>query len=143
MVQDKTFDAIQAFEMATTQSKKENYLLWLYVAGVTPRSMRAITNIKKICEEHLLDRYILELIDLARQPERARADQIVAVPTLIKQLPLPLRRIIGELSGTGLCLPIARGLAHLHGGTILAINRQDAPGTEVMLVLPCVGNEAE
>ena len=98
MTQDKTFNAAQAFEMAITQRKEENYLLQLYVVGMTPRSMRAITNIKKICAEHLADRYVLELIDLVKEPERARADQIVAVPTLIKQQPLPLRRIIGELS---------------------------------------------
>ena len=74
------------------------YELRLYVAGTTPRSARAIANIKEICGEHLRGRYTLQVIDLYQQPMLADGDQIVAVPTLIKKLPVPLRRIIGDLS---------------------------------------------
>jgi circadian clock protein KaiB len=70
------------------------------VAGVTPNSVRAIANLKRICEEHLQGRYDLEVIDLYQQPELAEGAQIVAAPTLIKQLPLPLRRIIGDMSNS-------------------------------------------
>jgi circadian clock protein KaiB len=77
------------------------YILKLYVAGQSPKSVNAIANIKKICDEHLQGRYELEVIDLYQQPHRAQGEQIIAVPTLIKKLPPPLRRIIGELSDTG------------------------------------------
>jgi circadian clock protein KaiB len=80
--------------------KKESYLLRLYVTGTTPQSIRAIENIKNICEEHLKGRYDLEVIDLYQQPSLAKGEQIIAAPTLIKRLPLPLRRIIGDMSGT-------------------------------------------
>ena len=73
-------------------------VLCLYVAGMTPRSTRAVANIKEICEEQLKGRYNLKIIDLYQQPELAKGDQIIAVPTLIKKLPPPLRRIIGDLS---------------------------------------------
>jgi circadian clock protein KaiB len=76
------------------------YILKLYVAGQSPKSVRAITNIKKICEEELHGRYDLEVIDLHQQPQLAKGDQIIAVPTLIKKLPPPLRRIIGDMSDT-------------------------------------------
>ncbi|MBI3569363.1 MAG: circadian clock protein KaiB [Gemmatimonadetes bacterium] len=74
------------------------YELRLYVAGLTPRSMRAISNIKEICEARLKGRYSLRVIDIYQQPALAKGEQIVAVPTLIKHLPPPLRRIIGDLS---------------------------------------------
>jgi circadian clock protein KaiB len=74
------------------------YLLRLYVTGVTPKSMRAIANIKAICEEHLQGRYSLEVIDVYQQPELAQGDNIIAMPTLVKQLPTPLRRLVGDLS---------------------------------------------
>jgi circadian clock protein KaiB len=77
---------------------KPRYVLRLYVTGLTPRSLRAITNIKEICEEHLKGRYDLQVIDIYQQPVLARGEQIIAVPTLIKKLPPPLRRIIGDLS---------------------------------------------
>ncbi|HLP72892.1 MAG TPA: circadian clock KaiB family protein [Bacteroidales bacterium] len=76
------------------------YLLKLYVTGTTPHSVRAINNIKEICEEYLKGRYTLEVIDLYKHPEIARSEQIIAAPTLIRKLPLPLRRVIGDLSGT-------------------------------------------
>jgi len=73
-------------------------VLRLYVAGMTPRSTRAIANIKEICEEHLKGLYALQVIDLYQQPMLAEGHQIIALPTLIKKLPVPLRRIIGDLS---------------------------------------------
>jgi circadian clock protein KaiB len=76
----------------------ERYLLRLYVTGMTPKSVHAIANIKRICAEHLEGRYTLEVIDLYQQPERAREAQIIAAPTLVKELPSPLRRIIGDLA---------------------------------------------
>jgi circadian clock protein KaiB len=74
------------------------YVLRLYVTGMTPRSMRAIGRIKAICEEYLEGRYDLEVIDIYQQPMLAKGEQIIAAPTLIKKLPTPLRRIIGDLS---------------------------------------------
>ena len=76
------------------------YVLRLYVAGLMPKSTLAISNLKRICEENLQGRYELEVIDLYQQPHLAQGDQIVAVPTLIKKLPVPLRRIIGDMSNT-------------------------------------------
>ena len=76
------------------------YILRLYVAGQTLNSVHAIANIKAICEEELQEKYDLEVIDLYQQPQLAQGEQIVAVPTLIKKLPLPLRRIIGDMSNT-------------------------------------------
>jgi circadian clock protein KaiB len=74
------------------------YILKLYVAGQSPKSVNAIANIKKICEENLQGRYELDVIDLYQQPQLAQGEQIIAVPTLVRKLPLPLRRIIGDLS---------------------------------------------
>ena len=74
------------------------FVLRLYVTGLTTRSTQAIDSIKDICEEELKGRYELEVIDLAKQPELAKEDNIIAAPTLIKKLPLPLRRLIGDLS---------------------------------------------
>jgi circadian clock protein KaiB len=76
------------------------YLLTLYVTGATAASLRAIANLKAICEEHLKGRYQLEVVDVYRRPERLRKDQVVAVPTLIKKLPIPLRLLVGDLSRT-------------------------------------------
>jgi circadian clock protein KaiB len=81
-----------------TGPKKEMWLLRLYVAGQTPNSVRAIENIKRICEEFLKGHYDLEVIDIYQQPVLAKGDQIIAVPTLIKKLPLPLRKFIGDMS---------------------------------------------
>ncbi len=74
------------------------YSLRLYVAGQTPKSLAAIINLKRICEEHLAGRFKIEVIDLLVTPQLAAGDQIVAVPTLVRQLPAPLKRIIGDLS---------------------------------------------
>jgi circadian clock protein KaiB len=78
--------------------KKKEYVLRLYVAGLTPRSRTAIENITGICEEYLQGRYDLEVIDVFKRPVLARAEQIFATPTLVKKLPVPLRRFIGDLS---------------------------------------------
>jgi circadian clock protein KaiB len=78
----------------------DNYNLRLYVAGQTPKSIAAIANLKKICEQHLSGRYDIEVIDLIKNPALAQRHQIVAIPTLIRQLPEPLKRIIGDLSNS-------------------------------------------
>lgn len=74
--------------------------LVLYIAGQTPRSVAAFRNLKQICEEHLDDRYYIKVVDLVENPQLAAGDQILAVPTLIRRLPHPMRRIIGDLSDT-------------------------------------------
>jgi circadian clock protein KaiB len=81
-------------------SRQATYVLRLYVSGSTRKSARAIENIKRICERHLKNRYDLEVIDVYQQPNLAKDDRIVAVPTLIKRLPAPQRRLIGDLSNT-------------------------------------------
>lgn len=78
--------------------EQDGYNLRLYVAGQTPKSLAAIANLKKLCETHLPGRYTIEVIDLMKDPALAQRDQIVAIPTLIRQLPEPLKRIIGDLS---------------------------------------------
>ena len=80
--------------------KPEVFKLRLYVAGQTPKSIRAFANLKVLCEEHLKGRYQIEVIDLLENPQMARGDQIVAIPTLVRRLPLPLRTIIGDLSNS-------------------------------------------
>ncbi len=85
---------------APREAELSRYVLRLYVAGQTPKSVDAISNIKKICEENLKGRYELQVIDLYQQPQLAQGEQIIAVPTLIKKLPLPLRRFIGDMSNT-------------------------------------------
>jgi circadian clock protein KaiB len=77
------------------------YLLRLYIAGATPRSARAVSNIRKICEKHLQGRYDLEVVDLYQQPGRAADGQVLAAPTLVKEEPQPPRRMIGDLSDEG------------------------------------------
>jgi len=77
---------------------RRTWRLRLYVAGQTPKSIAALANLKRLCEEHLAGRYRLEIIDLQRQPHLARRDEIVVIPTLVRQLPQPIRKIIGDLS---------------------------------------------
>lgn len=79
---------------------KDRYLLRLYVAGQTPKSLAAFANLKKICEEHLEGRYQIEVIDLLVNPTLAKDDQILALPTLVRRLPEPMKKIIGDLSNT-------------------------------------------
>jgi circadian clock protein KaiB len=88
----------EKFEEALAQSKPEKYVLRLYITGMTPRSAQAIENIRNICEEHLKGNYELEVIDIYQNPGQAQGEQLVAAPTLIKKLPLPLRRLVGDLS---------------------------------------------
>lgn len=77
---------------------EETFLLRLYVAGQTPKAVRAFENLKQLCEEHLAGRYQIEIVDLLADPQRARCDQILAVPTLVRRLPPPIKKIIGDLS---------------------------------------------
>jgi circadian clock protein KaiB len=98
MSTQKISDSTQQFEQSLSHSLEIHYVLRLYVTGTTPQSLRAIANVKKFCEEYLKGRYELEVIDLYQQPQLAQGEQIIAAPTLIKKLPLPLRRIIGDMS---------------------------------------------
>jgi len=91
-------DQVKAFERESRKAGKRKYILRLYVTGLTEKSTQAIENIRQICEDHLKGHYDLEVIDIYQQPVLARGDQIIAAPTLIKKLPLPLRRFIGNLS---------------------------------------------
>jgi circadian clock protein KaiB len=82
------------------ESDNEKWELRLYVAGQTPKSIRAFANLKKFCEEHVSGKYSIEIIDLLKNPKLARGDQIVAIPTLVRKVPQPIRKIIGDLSNT-------------------------------------------
>lgn len=93
-------EAQQRLEQTQAARAGARYALRLYVAGMTPRSSEAISAIKRLCEAHIRDRYDLEVIDIASAPALARSEQIVAAPTLIKLLPLPTRRLIGNLANT-------------------------------------------
>lgn len=94
-------DSTKAFErLAGKASSHSKYLLRLYVAGNTTNSSRAIANVRRICEQHLAGRYELEVVDLYQQPVLSKGEQIVALPTLIKKLPMPLRKFIGDMSNT-------------------------------------------
>ena len=83
-----------------SQSQPELWHLRLYVAGQTPKSIAAFANLKKMCEEHLKGQYTIEVVDLLENPKLAKGDQILAIPTLVRKLPPPLRKIIGDLSNT-------------------------------------------
>jgi circadian clock protein KaiB len=83
-----------------TDSTEEIWNLRLYVAGQTPKSIRAFANLKKICDEHLAGKYRIEVIDLLENPLLAKGDQIIAIPTLVRKLPEPLKKIIGDLANT-------------------------------------------
>jgi circadian clock protein KaiB len=88
---------------AAARAKKPVEAIWelrLYVAGQTPKSLTAFANLKKICEEHLAGKYSIEVIDLLKDPKLAGGDQILAIPTLVRKLPTPIRKIIGDLSNT-------------------------------------------
>ncbi len=87
-----------AFERALKQAEERSYVLRLYVTGATKKSLRAIDNVKRVCEEHLKGRYQLEVVDVYQRPLLAKGEQIVAVPTLVKYLPTPLRKFIGDMA---------------------------------------------
>lgn len=82
------------------ESDNEKWELRLYVAGQTPKSIRAFGNLKRFCEEHVAGKYTIEIIDLLKNPTLARGDQIIAIPTLVRKVPQPIRKIIGDLSNT-------------------------------------------
>jgi circadian clock protein KaiB len=84
--------------MTTTNAEKWN--LRLYTAGQSPKSLAALANLKRVCDEHLAGRYTIEVVDLLKNPRLAKDDQIVAIPTLVRKLPEPLRRLVGDLSDT-------------------------------------------
>jgi len=100
MAQKKSRSTQSRLESAAAGRATERYVLKLYVTGATPRSLRAIANVKAICEQYLEGRYHLEVVDIYRRPALLRRDQIVAVPTLVKKLPPPLRLLVGDLSRT-------------------------------------------
>lgn len=87
-------------ERIAAAAQEERWNLRLYVAGQTPRAVAALKNLEQICEEHLAGKYSIEVVDLLRSPQLARGDQILAVPTLVRKLPEPVRKIIGDLSNT-------------------------------------------
>lgn len=100
MIQNKTKvkNSLDDLDLTISKQDNDNYILRLYITGSTIRSVLALTNLKKICEEYLEGRYELEVIDLYQHPSLAKGEQIIAAPTLIKRLPLPFRRIIGDMS---------------------------------------------
>lgn len=83
---------------APRESTPKRWTLRLYVAGQTPRSLTAFSNLKRLCEEHIAGRYQIEVVDLMKDPELAQRDQIMAIPTLVRKLPAPIKRVIGDLS---------------------------------------------
>lgn len=101
-IKNKFRNTTDAFEEALKISpiRRAKYILRLYVSGSSPRSMKAVYNLKKLCEEHLPDDYDLEVIDIYENPQVATSEQIIAAPTLVKKLPAPLRRFVGDLSNT-------------------------------------------
>ena len=98
MAKKKTASIAKALEKKAKEAGKQKYSLRLYVAGITSKSSEAIQNITQICEENLKGRYDLQIIDIYQQPTLAAGEQIIAAPTLVKKLPLPLRRFIGSMA---------------------------------------------
>jgi circadian clock protein KaiB len=102
MMKENTTTPVDSYDYVAVVDAHANarYVLRLYVTGTTPHSTRAIVNIRKICEEHLQGQYDLEVINISQDSKLAAGEQIIAAPTLIKKLPLPLRRFIGDMSNT-------------------------------------------
>lgn len=103
MIQKRKRKLTRSATKKSTKKQKNKAVVWklrLYIAGNTPRSNAALANLTRICEEHLANRYAIELINLLEKPSLASGDQIVAVPTLVRKLPVPIRQIIGDLSNT-------------------------------------------
>jgi circadian clock protein KaiB len=103
MLKKKTTTAKRTSKPAGTKKKNDPADIWnlrLYVAGQTPKSIAAFANLKKICQKYLLCQYKIEVIDLLQNPQLAKGDQILAIPTLVRKLPVPVRKIIGDLSNT-------------------------------------------
>lgn len=101
-LKDKLHHATEAFEEAMQEGalKRATYILRLYVTGSSSRSLRAVYNLKKLCDEYLPDDYDLEVIDIYKDPAAAREAQIIAAPTLVKKLPQPIRKFVGDMSNT-------------------------------------------
>lgn len=117
IVSKKLGTSAEAFDQAVAEDPEGNFMLTLYVSGLTPHSRRAIDNIQTLCEEHMAGRYELKIVDIYQQPGLAKAAQIVAVPTLIKRLPPPLRRLVGDLSDPGRVL-VALGIGARRAGGV-------------------------
>lgn len=100
MDENERLRQIEEFERASLEKRSAPYLLRLYITGSTPNSIRALQNIRAICERYLAGRYELEIVDLYQQPHQAGQDEVLAVPTLVRREPQPLRRVIGDLSNT-------------------------------------------
>jgi circadian clock protein KaiB len=96
----KRESVLERLQNASKKASEEKYVLRLYVTGLTPRSVKAIENIRRICDEHLEGRYELDVIDIYQHPQLAKGEQIIAAPTLIRKLPLPLRTFVGDMSNT-------------------------------------------
>jgi circadian clock protein KaiB len=97
---EQTMDWLQGGDINIENTPGEAWLLRLYVAGKTPKSVAAFTNLKGICEKHLAGQYQIEIVDLLDNPQLAQGDQILAIPTLVRKLPTPIKKIIGDLSNT-------------------------------------------
>jgi circadian clock protein KaiB len=97
---EKVKTSTEEFEKAAAKQDLPKYILKLYVTGMTPKSTRAIANVRTLCEQYLEGIYELKVIDIYQQPKLAKGEQIIATPTLIKKLPLPLRKFIGDMSDT-------------------------------------------
>jgi len=110
---DAMADDSDKFSELAESLSSAHYVLRLYVTGMTPRSTQALAAIRSLCDEHLAGRYDLEVIDIYQHPQRAVDDQVIAAPTLVKSLPMPLRRLIGDLSDTE---RVMIGLDLVHGG---------------------------
>src|SRR5579872_5644911 len=98
--ESKSPRSLQEIASDPDENSAEKWDLRLYVAGQTPRSVAAFANLKRLCEEHLAGRYTIEVIDLVKHPQLAAGDQIIAIPTLVRKLPQPLRKIVGDLRDT-------------------------------------------
>jgi circadian clock protein KaiB len=99
------------------QPQNREYVLRLYVAGPTPRSVEAFRNLEKVCEEHVAGRYRIEIVDLTINPQLAQGDKILAVPTVVRKLPFPIRKMIGDLSDTERVL-VGLDLLHHEPGSL-------------------------
>ena len=100
MASTKLRTSTAEFEKAAAMNDPAKYVLRLYITGMTPKSARAIANVQELCEKYLEGAYELKVIDIYQQPKLAAGEQIIATPTLIKQLPLPFRKLIGDMSNT-------------------------------------------
>lgn len=127
MTEQQQSDLRETFEKAVREQPDEHYVLRLYVTGLTARSARAVKNLQAVCDEYLEGRYDLEVVDIYQQPVLAKGEQIIAAPTLIKKLPLPMRRIIGDMSNRErvlLGLDLVRSSNHIGEGGVVSDDRQ-------------------